>query len=209
MNSAQIVSEEQEGLAIPEKTKKRFGADAMKITPTHIPDILILEPTVFGDERGFFFESYNERIWRKLTGLNISFVQQNHSRSFSGVLRGLHYQINKPQGKLVRVIVGEIYDVVVDIRRSSTTFGQWFGMRLSAANKKQLWIPAGFAHGFLVISDSAEVLYMTTDFWYQRHERCIKWNDPDLNIDWPLSQPPILSDKDQRGTTFNKAELFT
>ena len=181
----------------------------MKIIPTQIPDILILEPTVFEDDRGFFFESYNEQTWRKLTGLNTGFVQHNHSHSSFGVLRGLHYQINKPQGKLVRVIAGEIYDVAVDIRRSSATFGQWFGTRLSAANKKQLWVPPSFAHGFLVVSDSADVLYMTTDFWYQQHERCINWSDPELNIDWPLFQAPILSDKDQRGATFGNAELFT
>jgi len=180
----------------------------MTIVPTTIPDVHIIEPKVFGDERGFFFESFNERIWHNLTGHNERFVQHNHSRSVTGVLRGLHYQIQKPQGKLVRVIYGEVFDVAVDIRRSSPTFGRWFGTHLSAENKRQLWVPPGFAHGFYVTSDVAEFLYLTTDFWYPEYERCIIWNDPDLAIDWPLSQKPALSPKDSRGTPFKEAELF-
>jgi dTDP-4-dehydrorhamnose 3,5-epimerase len=180
----------------------------MKIIPTSIPDVLILEPTVFGDERGFFFESFNERVWRDLTGLDASFVQHNHSRSASGVLRGLHYQIQNPQGKLVRVIAGEVFDVAVDIRCSSPTFGRWFGAYLSAENKRQMWVPPGFAHGFLVTSEMAEFLYLTTDFWSPEHERCIAWNDPVLAIDWPLTHEPSLSKKDCLGTPFNNAELF-
>lgn len=180
----------------------------MTITPTSIPDVLILEPKVFGDERGFFFESFNERTWRELTGLDARFVQHNHSRSAAGVLRGLHYQIKNPQGKLVRVIAGEVFDVAVDIRRSSPTFGQWFGTFLSAENKKQMWVPPGFAHGFLVTSQTAEFLYLTTDFWSPEHERCIIWNDPVLAIEWPLTGEPALSAKDSTGTAFADAELF-
>lgn len=180
----------------------------MTITPTSIPDILIIEPKVFGDERGFFFESFNERIWRDLTGLDSRFVQHNHSRSTAGVLRGLHYQIQNPQGKLVRVVSGEVFDVAVDIRRSSATFGRWFGTRLSADNKRQMWVPPGFAHGFYVTSTVAEFLYLTTDFWAPEHERCIAWNDPDLAIQWPLSGEPSLSAKDSAGTPFREAELF-
>lgn len=180
----------------------------MNIIPTYIPDVLILEPNVFGDERGFFFESFNERTWREHTGMDVRFVQHNHSRSVSGVLRGLHYQIMKPQGKLVRVIAGEVYDVAVDLRRSSRTFGRWFGTNLSAENKRQLWIPPEFAHGFLVVSDIAEFLYLTTDFWAPEYERCIIWNDPTLAIDWPLTQEPTLSNKDQMGVPFGNAELF-
>ena len=180
----------------------------MTIIPTSIPEVLILEPKVFGDERGFFFESFNERVWRDLTGLDVSFVQHNHSRSASGVLRGLHYQIQNPQGKLVRVIAGEVFDVAVDIRRSSPTFGRWFGAQLSAENKRQMWVPPGFAHGFLVTSETAEFLYLTTNFWSPEHERCIIWNDPVLAIDWPLTHEPSLSSKDCLGTSFINAELF-
>lgn len=164
-----------------------------------IPEVAILEPKVFGDERGFFFESYNEQNFAAVIGRSVRFVQDNHSRSTRGVLRGLHYQVEQPQGKLVRVIVGEIFDVAVDIRRDSATFGQWVGARLSAENRRQLWVPEGFAHGFLVLSDVAEVLYKTTDFYAPEHERCIRWNDPDLDIDWPLDMEPVLSAKDRAG----------
>ncbi|MEI6207664.1 MAG: dTDP-4-dehydrorhamnose 3,5-epimerase [Desulfuromonadales bacterium] len=180
----------------------------MNIIPTTIPDILILEPKVFGDERGFFFESFNERVWQKLTGLDVHFVQHNHSRSTVGVLRGLHYQIKQPQGKLVRVTAGEVFDVAVDIRKSSPTFGRWFGTLLSAENKRQMWIPAGCAHGFCVTSDTAEFLYLTTDYWAPEHERCIAWNDPDLGIDWPLTTSPSVSAKDREGRSFRDADLF-
>jgi len=180
----------------------------MNISPTTIPDVLILEPTVFGDERGFFFESFNQRRWLELTGVNEQFVQHNHSRSAGNVLRGLHYQIQQPQGKLVRVISGEVFDVAVDIRRSSPTFGQWFGTLLSAENKRQMWVPPGFAHGFCVTSEFAEFLYLTTDYWAPEHERCIAWNDPDLAIAWPLTAEPVVSAKDQQGTRFKDADLF-
>ena len=180
----------------------------MNIIPTNIPDVLVIEPKVFGDERGFFFESFNERIWQERTGLDVNFVQHNHSRSAGGVLRGLHYQIQHPQGKLVRVIAGEVFDVAVDIRRTSPTFGKWVGKYLSADNKHQMWVPAGFAHGFYVTSDYAEFLYQTTDFWSPEYERCIVWNDPDLAIAWPLSGIPIISAKDQQGNSFREADLF-
>ena len=180
----------------------------MKIITTTLPDILVLEPKVFGDERGFFFESFNERTWREISGLDVSFVQHNHSRSAGNVLRGLHYQICQPQGKLVRVIAGEVFDVAVDIRKNSPTLGQWFGTYLSADNKRQMWIPAGFAHGFCVTSDYAEFLYLTTDYWAPEHERCIAWNDPDLAIAWPLAGEPTVSAKDQNGTPFKGADLF-
>ena len=180
----------------------------MKIIPTTIPDILILEPKVFGDERGFFYESFNSRRWAELTGINADFVQHNHSRSAQGVLRGLHYQIQQPQGKLVRVVVGEVFDVAVDIRRNSPTFGQWFGTLLSADNKRQMWVPAGFAHGFCVTSDVAEFLYLTTDYYAPEHERCIAWNDTDLAIQWPLAQEPNVSAKDREGRSFKDADLF-
>lgn len=181
----------------------------MNVITTSIPDILILEPRVFGDERGFFFESFNDRTWKQLTGLDVSFVQHNHSRSAGNVLRGLHYQISCPQGKLVRVIAGEVFDVAVDIRRSSPTFGKWFGTCLSAENKRQMWVPAGFAHGFCVTSESAEFLYLTTDYWAPEYERCIAWNDPDLNISWPVTGEPTISSKDQNGVRLKDAELFT
>jgi dTDP-4-dehydrorhamnose 3,5-epimerase len=180
----------------------------MRIVETKIRECLIVEPKVFGDARGFFYESYNQNQFEQLIGYPLSFVQDNHSRSSQGVLRGLHYQIQQPQGKLVRVISGEVFDVAVDIRRSSPTFGQWVGVHLSAENKRMLWIPEGFAHGFVVLSESAEFLYKTTDYWAPQHERCIAWNDSGLAIDWPLSSPPQLSEKDAAGIAFDKAELF-
>lgn len=180
----------------------------MQIITTPIPDVLILEPKVFGDDRGFFYESYNERVWQELTGTDIKFVQHNHSRSARNVLRGLHYQISQPQGKLVRVISGEVYDVAVDIRKSSPTFGAWFGTLLSAENKRQMWVPAGFAHGFCVTSDYAEFLYLTTDYWAPEYERCIAWNDRDLGIAWPLEGEPLVSPKDREGKPFKDADLF-
>ncbi|WP_448596108.1 dTDP-4-dehydrorhamnose 3,5-epimerase [Thermoleptolyngbya sp.] len=180
----------------------------MNVFPTEIPDVLILEPKVFGDSRGFFFESYNEQVFQDKTGLDVRFVQDNYSRSAKNVLRGMHYQIQQTQGKLVRVTVGTIFDVAVDLRKSSRTFGMWVGCELSAENKRQLWIPPGFAHGFVVVSDVAEVLYKTTDYYAPQHERSILWNDPDLAIAWPLEGEPILSAKDQAGTPFCKAEVF-
>ncbi len=180
----------------------------MKITPTEIPDILIVEPQVFQDDRGFFYESYNQKAFTEKTGVLAHFVQDNHSYSKHNVLRGLHYQIQQPQGKLVRALVGTILDVAVDIRKSSSTFGQWVSCILSAENKRQLWVPAGFAHGFLVLSDAAEVLYKTTDYYAPQHERCILWNDPDIAIDWSLTTTPIVSAKDQAGQSFKTAEVF-
>ncbi|NES83471.1 MAG: dTDP-4-dehydrorhamnose 3,5-epimerase [Moorea sp. SIO2B7] len=181
----------------------------MNIILTEIPDVLIIEPKVFGDSRGFFFESYNHKVFREKAGINTHFVQDNHSRSAKNVLRGLHYQIQQPQGKLVRVILGEVFDVAVDIRKSSPTFGQWVGTILSGENKRQLWVPEGFAHGFFVVSEFAEVLYKTTDFYAPQHERSIIWNDPDLAIAWPAgSEPPLLSAKDQAGQSFKQAEVF-
>ena len=180
----------------------------MNVTRSEIPDVLILEPRVFGDDRGFFFESFNERTFAEKTGVSARFVQDNHSRSARDVLRGLHYQILQPQGKLVRVTVGEIYDVAVDIRRSSPTFGKWTAAVLSAANRKMCWVPPGFAHGFLVVSDHVEVLYKTTDYWAPQHERCIIWNDRDLAISWPVKGEPILSQKDRTGLSLKEAEVF-
>ena len=179
----------------------------MKLDNSSLPEVLIVEPRVFGDDRGYFFENYNERELEKL-GLRAHFVQDNHSRSARDVLRGLHYQIRQPQGKLVRVTAGEIYDVAVDIRRSSSTFGKWTAAMLSAANRKMCWVPPGFAHGFLVVSDHAEVQYKTTDYWAPQHERCILWNDPDLAISWPHKGEPILSQKDRTGLPLKEAELF-
>ncbi|QZZ22650.1 dTDP-4-dehydrorhamnose 3,5-epimerase [Leptothermofonsia sichuanensis E412] len=181
----------------------------MNILPTEIPDVLIIEPRIFGDDRGFFFESYNERAFADKAGITAHFVQDNHSRSCQNVLRGLHYQIQQSQGKLVRAIVGTIFDVAVDIRKSSPTFGQWISCLISAENKRMLWVPAGFAHGFLVLSDYAEVLYKTTDYYAPQHERCILWNDPDLAIDWPLTAAPILSAKDEGGQLFKSAEIYS
>jgi len=181
----------------------------MKVTPTSIADILVIEPRVFGDDRGFFMETYNQRDLARETGLSPVFVQDNHSLSGRHVLRGLHYQLQQPQGKLVRVISGEIFDVAVDIRKSSVAFGQWAGVRLSAENKKQLWVPEGFAHGFLVLSETAEVIYKTTDYYNPQTEHCIAWNDPDLDIEWPLDgMNPDLSEKDQQGDAFKSASYF-
>ena len=180
----------------------------MNVIKSEIPDVLILEPKVFGDDRGFFFESFNERTFAGKTGVSARFVQDNHSRSARNVLRGLHYQIQQPQGKLVRVTAGEIHDVAVDIRRSSPTFGKWAAVVLSASNRKMCWVPPGFAHGFLVVSDHAEVQYKTTDYWAPQHERCILWNDRDLAISWPLKGEPILSQKDRAGVPLKQAEVF-
>jgi dTDP-4-dehydrorhamnose 3,5-epimerase len=180
----------------------------MQVTRTALPEVLLIEPKVFGDDRGFFFESFNERTFAEKTGLRVHFVQDNHSRSARDVLRGLHYQIRQPQGKLVRVTAGEIYDVAADVRRSSPTFGKWAGVVLSAANRRMCWIPAGFAHGFLVTSDHAEVQYKTTDYYAPEHERCIAWNDRDLAISWPLKGEPILSQKDRTGLSLKEAEVF-
>lgn len=179
----------------------------MNVIQTSLPGVLILEPKVFDDDRGFFYESFNKKAFRK-AGITAEFVQDNHSRSVRNVLRGLHYQIKQPQGKLVRVIGGEVFDVAVDIRRSSPYFGKWVGFGLSAENKRIAWIPPGFAHGFLVLSDDVEFLYKTTDYWASEHERCIIWNDPDLAINWPLSGEPVLSAKDRLGLTLKSAELY-
>ena len=180
----------------------------MNVIKTSIPEVLILEPKVFGDERGFFYESYNERYFAAEVGINARFVQDNHSRSVRNVLRGLHYQIQQPQGKLVRVTVGDVYDVAVDIRRSSPTFGTWIAHVLSDKNKHMLWVPPGFAHGYLVTSNYAEFQYKTTDYWAPQFERCIAWNDPELDIRWPLQNGLILSGKDRQGLPFGKAEVF-
>ena len=180
----------------------------MKVTPTSLPEVLLIEPQVFGDERGFFFESFNERAFAEKTGIQSKFVQDNHSRSAKNVLRGLHYQIKQPQGKLVRVISGEVFDVAVDLRKSSPTFGQWAGANLSAANKHLLWIPEGFAHGFLVLSESADFLYKTTDYYAPERERCIIWNDPTVGIAWPLAGQPILAAKDKTEKLLSEAETF-
>jgi dTDP-4-dehydrorhamnose 3,5-epimerase len=180
----------------------------MNILPTEIPDVLIIEPRVFGDDRGFFFESFNEKTFIEKAGADVRFVQDNHSCSAKNVLRGLHYQIQQAQGKLVRVVAGAIFDVAVDIRKSSPTFGQWVSCVLSAENKKQLWIPAGFAHGFLSLEDGSEVLYKATDFYAPAHERCILWNDANLAIEWPLTADPTVSSKDQDGKALDDAEVF-
>jgi dTDP-4-dehydrorhamnose 3,5-epimerase len=180
----------------------------MKVTPTALPDVLLIEPQVFGDARGFFMESFNAHDFAAATGVQRAFVQDNHSCSARGVLRGLHYQVRQAQGKLVRVVAGEVFDVAVDLRRSSSTFGQWAGARLSAQNKRQLWIPEGFAHGFLVLSDSAEFLYKTTDYYAPEHERSLRWDDPRLAIAWPLEGAPVLSAKDQAAPSFDQVETF-
>jgi dTDP-4-dehydrorhamnose 3,5-epimerase len=180
----------------------------MRIIETAIPEVLLVEPKVFGDERGFFFESFNERAWQAATGLVPRFVQDNHSRSARGVLRGLHYQIRQPQGKLVRCVLGEVFDVAVDLRRSSPTFGRWTGARLSAENKLQMWIPEGFAHGFLVLSEFADFLYKATDYYAPEHERCLLWNDPQLAIDWPLAAEPVLSAKDAAARSLAAVDCF-
>ncbi|MBE7942567.1 MULTISPECIES: dTDP-4-dehydrorhamnose 3,5-epimerase [Ramlibacter] len=184
----------------------------MKVIKTEIPEVMILEPKVFGDARGFFLESFNQKVFREATGLALDFVQDNHSRSAQGVLRGLHYQLKQPQGKLVRVVRGSVFDVAVDVRRSSRTFGKWVGVELSEENQRQFWVPPGFAHGFLVLSSSADFLYKTTDYYAPEHERCIAWNDPALGIEWPLtsvpSEQPVLSVKDQAGVSLGSAETF-
>lgn len=179
----------------------------MKSTPL-LNDVLLLEPQVFGDERGFFYESFNQRKLEQVIGKRLTFVQDNHSRSEKHVLRGLHYQIKQPQGKLVRVVAGEVFDVAVDLRRNSRTFGQWASATLSAENKRQLWIPEGYAHGFLVVSEHAEFLYKTTDYWAPEFERCIAWNDPAIGITWPTTTEPRLSSKDQKGLTLQAAEVY-
>lgn len=180
----------------------------MNVIATTLPDVFIIEPQVFGDERGFFYESYNHQAFVDNLGITQQFVQDNHSRSAKNVLRGLHYQIQQPQGKLVRVVVGAIFDVAVDIRKQSPTFGQWISCTLTAENKQQLWVPPGFAHGFLVLSDAAEVLYKTTDYHAPQHERSILWNDPDLAINWPLESTPKLSTKDKAGQFLRNAEVY-
>jgi len=180
----------------------------MKAIPMDIPDVVLFEPRVFGDERGFFFESFNQKILDEVVGRAVTFVQDNHSRSVKGVLRGLHYQVRQPQGKLVRVVQGEVFDVAVDIRRGSPTFGQWIGAYLSAENKRQLWVPEGFAHGFVVLSETAEFLYKTTDHYAPAHERCIAWNDPEIAIVWPFAGEPQLSEKDQQGKLLAEADVF-
>ena len=180
----------------------------MNIIPTAIPEVLVIEPKVFGDARGFFFESYNEQAFAQATGLRVNFVQDNHSRSARGVLRGLHYQLQQPQGKLVRVVRGSVFDVAVDLRRSSLHFGQWVGVELSEDNQRQMWVPPGFAHGFLVTSDSADFLYKTTDYYAPQHERCIAWNDPAIGVVWPSDVPSVLSAKDQQGQSLAQAEVY-
>lgn len=180
----------------------------MNVIATELPEVLIVEPKVFGDARGFFFESFNARAFAEATGVERAFVQDNHSLSQRGVLRGLHYQLEQAQGKLVRVVQGEVFDVAVDVRRASPTFGRWVGVRLSAENKRQLWVPEGFAHGFLVLSEQAEFLYKTTDYYAPVHERCIRWDDPELAIDWPLDGEPQLSAKDRAGVALREAETF-
>ena len=180
----------------------------MQIVQTAIPEVLIIEPQVFGDERGFFFESFNQRKFEALTGVKTEFVQDNHSKSAINVLRGLHYQIEQPQGKLVRVVAGEVFDVAVDVRRNSQTFGKWVGVVLSGENKRQLWVPPGFAHGFLVLQEGTEFLYKTTDYYAPQHECCIRWDDPAIGIEWPIINAPVLSAKDQLGLPLSQAQVF-
>lgn len=180
----------------------------MRVIPTAMPEVLLIEPRVFSDSRGFFFESYNQRAFLEATGTDAVFVQDNHSHSIGTVLRGLHYQVRQPQGKLVRVVVGEVFDVVVDLRRSSPHFGKWIGERLSAENRKMIWIPPGFGHGFLALSESVDMLYKATDYYAPEHERCIIWNDPEIGIDWPLEGVPLVSDKDGRGLRLAVAETY-
>ncbi len=180
----------------------------MIATATKIPDVLIIEPKVFGDSRGFFFESFNQNDFNTAIGKQVNFVQDNHSRSSKGVLRGIHYQIQQPQGKLVRVVSGAVFDVAVDLRKSSPTFGQWVGVELNADNHKQLWVPEGFGHGFVVLSESAEFLYKTTDYYAPEHERCIAWNDPNIGVDWRFQEQPQLSEKDQQGILLENADVF-
>ena len=180
----------------------------MKATPTALPGVLLLEPRVFGDDRGFFMESWNARTFGEATGLDVAFVQDNHSYSTRNVLRGIHYQVVRPQGKLVRVVTGSVFDVAVDLRRSSPTFGRWVGYELSAQNKLQMWIPPGFGHGFVVLSESADFLYKTTDYWIGQHDRTVRWNDPAIEIDWPLQGEPILAAKDAAAPLLDAAETF-
>ena len=180
----------------------------MNVISTNLPGVVLLEPKVFGDDRGFFFEAYNRRAFREATGLDVDFVQDNHSRSAKNVLRGLHYQVQQAQGKLVRVIAGEIWDVAVDLRRSSPTFGKWTGFSLDAESRRTAWIPAGFAHGFVVVSESADVLYKATDYYAPAHERTLLWSDPALGIQWPLRGEPLLAEKDRRGKPLREAEVF-
>lgn len=180
----------------------------MKATRLAIPEVIVFEPKVFGDDRGFFFESFNQKAFEEVVGRSVEFVQDNHSRSVKGVLRGLHYQIQQAQGKLVRVTHGEVFDVAVDLRASSPTFGKWVGEFLSAENKKQLWIPEGFAHGFVVVSESAEFLYKTTDYWAPEHERSLAWDDPTVAVEWPMSEQPTLSGKDQKALRLEDADVF-
>lgn len=181
---------------------------AYSVLKTELPEVLILEPEVFGDSRGYFYESYSAHDFEKVTGLDRTFVQDNHSRSKRGVLRGLHYQIKCAQGKLVRVTEGEVFDVAVDIRSGSPNFGKWTGTKLSAENRRQLWVPEGFAHGFLVLSDWAQFLYKTTDYYAAEHERCIRWDDPSINVEWPIEHDPVLSAKDQEGLDLHSADTF-
>ena len=181
----------------------------MKFIKTTIPDVFIIEPNVFGDDRGFFFESFNQANFEEGIGRMVSFVQDNHSKSIKNVLRGLHYQIDQPQGKLVRVLSGEVFDVAVDIRKSSPTFGRWVGVLISAENKRQLWVPEGFAHGFLTLSETSEFFYKTTNYYAPQFERCIAWDDTSLKIEWPINGKPILSDKDSQGKNFKLAEVFS
>lgn len=180
----------------------------MKVVRTAIPEVLILEPKVFGDARGFFLESFNKKVFREATGVDADFVQDNHSRSARGVLRGLHYQLRQPQGKLVRVVRGAVFDVAVDVRRSSPTFGRWAATELSEENQRQFWVPPGFAHGFVVLSETADFLYKTTDYYAPEQERCIAWNDPAIGIQWPAGLEPRLSEKDSRGAALGAAEVF-
>jgi dTDP-4-dehydrorhamnose 3,5-epimerase len=181
----------------------------MKVHPTNLPGVLLLEPALFGDERGFFTETYNARDFKEATGLDIQFVQDNHSRSSKGVLRGLHYQLFTPQAKLIRVIRGRVFDVAVDIRRGSPTFGKWAGVELSEDNRLQMWVPVGFAHGFLVLSETADVAYKASDYWVKENERCIRWSDPTIGIDWPVwQQPPTLSERDCNAPFLQQVEVF-
>lgn len=180
----------------------------MRVIPTALPEVLILEPRVFEDDRGFFMESWNARTFAQVTGLNVTFVQDNHSRSARNVLRGIHYQLHKPQGKLVRVVAGLVFDVAVDLRQASPTFGRWVGVELSADNKRQLWVPVGFGHAFVVRSETADLLYKTTDYWYPEHERCLRWNDPALRIDWSLDGEPVLTGKDAEAPVLTNADVF-
>jgi len=181
---------------------------AITVTATALPEVKLIEPKVFGDARGFFLESFNEREFVEKVGVEARFVQDNHSRSAKGVLRGMHYQIEHAQGKLVRVVAGEVFDVVVDMRKRSPNFGKWMGLHLSAENHRQLWVPAGFAHGFLVLSETADFLYKTTNYWYPEHERCLRWNDPGVGIQWPIEGEPVMAEKDKAGKSLSEADLY-